>query len=384
MSASASNTGKSSGENLDKLDSEAIADLVPSDKSAPRIDMDVLTRFTADVFVGFGLTPEDAQITADVLVASDLRGIDSHGVPRMEYYAERLRAGAINLRPNQTVVAETPSTIAFDADNGMGHPASYRAMRRCIEKAKEIGICMATVRHSNHFGIAGYYAMMALDEGLCGMAMTNATALVVPTFAREPYLSTAPIAIAVPAGKERPMVLDFATSTVAWGKVEIARREEKPIPEGWAIDRDGQMTTDAEAAHYLTPLGATRDLGSHKGYGLALFVEILCGQLAGAAWAPYVAGSRTFPPRPSNTGHAFMAWRIDAFRPKEEFLAEMDQMLGELRAAEPAEGFDRVYVPGDPEDIAEADRRERGIPVHPKVLDDLRRIGDEVGVAAPF
>lgn len=349
-----------------------------------RIDAGVLERFTTDVLMGFGLSREDAEISAAVLMASDIRGIDSHGVPRLASYARALRLGLINLHPRMRVVAETPATIALDADNGMGHPAAYQAMRRCIEKAKETGLCMATVRHSNHFGIAGYYAMMALEEGLCGLAMTNATPLVVPTFAREPYLSTAPIAVAIPAGKERPIVLDMATSTVAWGKVEIARREEKPIPAGWALDADGNPTTDPWQAVALTPLGATAELRSHKGYGLSLVVEVLCAQLAGSSWSRYVAGSRTEPPRPANIGHAFMAWRIDAFRPEAEFRAEMDAMLAELRAAEPVEGQARVYVPGDLEDIAEADRRANGIPVHPKVVAELRALGAEVGVAAPF
>lgn len=353
-------------------------------EQADRIDAETLEHFTAELLMGFGLKPEDARISAEVLIASDIRGIDSHGVPRMGHYAERLRSGMVNVDAELTVVTETAATIAFDAHNGMGHPASYRAMQRCIEKAKESGLCMATVRHSNHFGIAGYYAMMALNEGLCGLATTNATPLVIPTFAREPILSTAPIAVAIPARDQRPIVIDMATSTVAWGKVEIARRENKPIPWGWAYDADGNMTTDPFAAVSLTPLGATRELGSHKGYGLSLFVEVLCGQLAGSSWSRYVGGSRHVPPRPSDTGHAFMAWRIDAFRPEEEFYAEIDSMLAELRTLEPAEGHDRVYVPGDPEDIAEIDRRERGIPVHASVLDELRALGDEIGVKAPF
>lgn len=349
-----------------------------------RVDAEMLEQYTMDVLVGFGLKPDDARISAEVLVASDVRGIDSHGVPRMGYYAERLRKGLINEHAVLTVVTETPATIAFDAHNGMGHPASYHAMHRCIEKAKETGLCMATVRHSNHFGIAGYYAMMAMKEGLCGMAMTNATPLVVPTFAHEPILSTAPIAIAIPARDQRPIVLDMATSTVAWGKVEIARREGKPIPKGWAYDADGNLTTDPFAAVSLTPLGVTRDLGSQKGYGLALFVEVLCAQLAGSSWSRYVAGSRVDPPRPSDTGHAFMAWRIDAFRPEDEFYADIDSMLAELRALEPTEGHERVHVPGDPEDIAEADRRERGIPLHSSVIEELRKLGEEVGVTPPF
>jgi L-2-hydroxycarboxylate dehydrogenase (NAD+) len=349
-----------------------------------RIAAEVLQRFTADVFVSCGVSQEEADIAAEILVCSDVRGIDSHGVPRLRSYVDRIRAGLINLEPNFHVVTETASTVAFDADNGLGLPASWRAMTRCIEKARESGLCMATVRHSNHFGIAGYYAEMALHEGLCGVAMTNATPLVVPANARERYMSTAPIAVAIPAGKERPMLFDGATSTVAWGKVEIARREGKPIPEGWALDEDGKMTTDPHTAVSLTPLGATRPLGSHKGFGIGLFIEVLCGQLAGAAWGRYVSGGRDADPRPSNTGHAFMAWRIDAFRPVDEFLADMDQMLAEIRALEPADGAPRVMVPGDPEFEAEQDRRANGIPVHISVVEELRAIGREVGVDAPF
>lgn len=350
-----------------------------------RVPADALEQFTADVLMALDVLPEDAKITAEILVASDVRGIDSHGVPRLKMYVDRIRDGLINLRPTLTVVSEKPAAIAFDADNGLGHPASYRAMRRCIEKAQEVGMCLATVRHSNHFGIAGYYATMALEvEGMCGLAMTNATPLLVPTFAREPYLSTAPIAVAVPAGEEWPLVLDMATTTVAWGKIEIARRAEKPIPSGWAFDRAGNPTTDPFQAAALTPLGSTRETGSQKGYGLSLWVETLCGQLAGAEWSRYISGSRDENPRPSNTGHAFMAWSVEAFRPLNDFLRGMDAMLGELRAAEPAAGADRVYVPGDLERIAEEDRRANGIPLHPKVLSEIRQIGQEVGVEAPF
>lgn len=363
----------------------------PDDKRAEqrpsnerRVQPEVLRRFIADLLIASGLGAADADISAEVLLASDIRGIDSHGVPRLAGYCKRLRDGLINVHPEMRVVTETPATIAFDADNGMGHRSAYFAMRRCIEKAQEIGLCMATVRNSNHFGIAGYYAMMALDAGLCGVAMTNATPLVAPTFARKGYLSTAPIAVAIPAGEQPPIVIDMATSTVSWGKVEIARRDEHPIPLGWALDENGNPTTDPFAARYLTPLGATRDLSSQKGYGLALFVEVLCGQLAGSAWAMDVGGSRDKEPHPSRTGHAFMAWRIDAFRPEAEFRADIDAMLAELRSAEPVEGQSRVYIPGDPESIAEADRLERGIPVHPKVAAELSGLADELGVKAPF
>lgn len=355
----------------------------PADYSArPRFDGPRLTAYTAAVFEAVGATAEDAAIVAEVLVTSDLRGIDSHGVPRLPMYLRMIEAGVVNLSARPEVLHETPATIAVDAHNGLGHPASHWAMTRCIEKASAVGVAFATVRHSNHFGIAGYYAAMALERDLAGMAMTNATPLVVPTFGRDPMLGTNPIGIAVPAGAERPFVLDVATSAVAWGKVEIARREAQPMPLTWAVDEAGLPTSDPIAARYLQPLGGARENSGQKGYGFGAFVEIMCGPLAGAAISLHVAGSRTEPPRPSGTGHFFAAWRPDAFRPLDEFRADMDAFLHGLRTAEPAPGCDRVYVAGDPEAEAEEERRARGIPLHPLVVDELEAIGQRLGV--PF
>jgi L-2-hydroxycarboxylate dehydrogenase (NAD+) len=349
-----------------------------------RIPADLLQQFTSDVLVGFGVRRDEADQVAEVLVASDVQGIDSHGVPRLKMYTDRLRDGLVNVDPKMTVITETPSTLALDADNGMGHSASTEAMNRCIAKAKETGLCMTTVRNSNHFGIAGYYAAMALEHNLCGVAMTNATPLVVPTGAKHAYVSTAPIAAAIPAGKERPILLDAATSTVAWGKIEIAQRQGKSIPAGWAVDSEGRVTTDPHQAVALTPLGGTRETSGQKGFGLGLFVEMLCGQLAGGVWGAYVKGSRDEVPGPTRTGHAFMAWRIDAFTKEEDFKAGIDQMIQEIKALETIEGVDRVMIPGEPEYEAEADRRKNGIPVHPSVVEEIRMIGREVGVEAPF
>jgi L-2-hydroxycarboxylate dehydrogenase (NAD+) len=349
-----------------------------------RIPVESLWTFTADVMMGFGVKPEHARQVADVLVASDVQGIDSHGVPRLKMYTDRLRDGLVNVDPQMTVITETVATLALDADNGMGHPSSIEAMNRCIAKAKDSGLCMTTVRNSNHFGIAGYYASMALEHGLCGVAMTNATPLVVPTGARHAYLSTAPIAAAIPAGDEKPILIDAATSTVAWGKIEIARREGKPIPRGWAVDSDGNVTTDPNKAVALTPLGGTRETSGQKGFGLGLFVEVLCGQLAGGTWGRYVKGSRDVVPGPTRTGHAFMAWRIDAFTSESDFKANIDQMVQEIKSLETIDGVDRVMIPGEPEYEAEAERRANGIPLHPTVVEEIRRIGQEVGVEAPF
>lgn len=355
------------------------------DEDFPRIHGDHLKQYVIDVFTSYGMRPDDARISADILVESDLRGIDSHGVPRMRMYVDRLEAGMINLEAELVTVRETAATITFDAQNGFGPSSAYRAMERCIEKAKQSGLCLATVGHSNHFGIAGYYATMALDyPGMAGIAMTNATPLLVPTFAKEPALSTAPIAVAFPAGTEDPFVLDAATTSVAWGKVEIARRSNKPIPRGWAVNSEGETVEDPWEATALMPLGGERKTSGQKGYGLSLLVEVLCSQLSASLWSKHVSGSRTETPRPTDTSHAFMAINIEAFRPLAEFGASMDDMLGDLRSMEPMKGHDRVMVPGDPEAIAYADRSERGIPVHPVVVDELRAMGEAAGVNVPF
>lgn len=356
------------------------------DNTVPRIDHETLRQWTTDVFVTCGLAADDAAIAADILVESDLRGIDSHGVPRLKrLYVDRLVSGVLNVNAQLTVVRETAATVTFDAQNGLGPLMAYRAMERTIEKAKEAGVCLTTVGHSDHFGIAGYYATMALQHpGMAGIAMTNATPLLVPTFAKEAALSTAPIAAAFPAGDEDPFVLDGATTAVAWGKVEIYRRMNAEMPHGWAVDAAGNSVTDPFAAVALMPLGGERKTSGQKGYGLALMVEMLCSQLSGSLWSKHVVYSRGETPQPSDASHAFIAINIEAFRPLDDYAASADDMLADLRAMEPLDGHERVMVPGDPELIARADRLERGIPLHPLVVDELRELGEERGVPAPF
>ena len=359
--------------------------MVEFDADFPRIHADNLKQFVIDAFRHYGMREEDAAISADILVESDLRGIDSHGVPRMAFYVERLARGGVNLEAELKVVNETAATITFDAQNGFGPPMAYRAMQRCIEQAKVAGVSLVTVGHSNHYGIAGYYATMALDHpGMAGISMTNATPLLVPTFGKTALLSTAPIAAAFPAGTEAPFILDAATTAVAWGKVEISRRQHKEMPVGWAVDTEGVPTTDPFAAVALMPLGSERETSGQKGYGLALMVEMLCSQLSGSAWSRDVAGSRVEPLRPSDTSHAFIAINIEAFRPLDDYNASVDEMLHTLRNSEPMPGHERVLVPGDPEAEAYIDRSERGIPVHPEVVSDLRKIGEDAGIEVPF
>jgi L-2-hydroxycarboxylate dehydrogenase (NAD+) len=363
---------------------------MPEEKG-PRVWAEPLKDFCVRVFQKMGVPEEDARITAGVLVTADLRGIDSHGVARLRRYVNGLRDGVMVARPDVLVVTETPATALIDAGAGLGQPVSHRAMERAIRKARDLGAGFATVRNSNHYGIAGYYAMMALEHDCIGMSMTNAAVLVVPTFGRDAMLGTNPIAVAAPAGQERPFVLDMATSTVPRGKLEVYHRLEKPLPLGWATDETGTPTADAgrvlenskqRAGGGLLPLGGAGELlRGYKGYGLGLWVDVFCALLSGAAYA-----DRVYPrapdgkPLPSRIGHFFGAWRVDAFRPVDEFKAAMDDLQRRLKRTPRAEGQTRIYIHGEKE-YEEAERRSRdGIPLNPKVAADLRAIGEEVGV----
>lgn len=356
-----------------------------------RVQAQPLKDFCVRAFQKMGIPVEDARITADVLVTADLRGIDSHGVARLRRYVNGLRDGMMIARPDVQVITETPVTVLIDAGAGLGQPVSYRAMQRAIQKAQEYGAGFVTVRNSNHYGIAGYYAMMALKHDCIGISMTNAAVLVVPTFGRDAMLGTNPIAVAAPAGQERPFVLDMATSTVPRGKLEVYSRLEKPLPLGWATDETGTPTDDAgrvlenlkkRAGGGLLPLGGAGELlRGYKGYGLALWVDVFCAVLSGAAYADLVyPKTPDGKPLPSNIGHFFGSWRVDGFRPVEEFKAAMDDLQRRLKNAPKAEGAERIYIHGEKE-FEEAERRQReGIPLNPKVAADLRAIAQELGV----
>jgi LDH2 family malate/lactate/ureidoglycolate dehydrogenase len=363
-----------------------------ADKTEIRVQPDALKDFCVQALRQMDVSEDDARITANVLVAADFRGISSHGVARLRRYVDGLRDGVMIAHPDTKVVTETPTTLLVDADGGLGQPVSYRAMKKAIEKAEEFGTGFATVRNSNHFGIAGYYSMMALEHNCIGISMTNAAVLVVPTFGRDAMLGTNPISVAAPAGEEWPFVLDMATSTVPRGKLEVYRRLEKSIPLGWATDETGEPTTKTgrvldnlkeRAGGGLLPLGGAGELlGGHKGYGLTLLVDILSGVLPGAAYANLVyPKDEEGNPLPSAIGHFFGAWRVDAFRPVDEFKAAMDDLQRRLKNAPKAEGQDRIYVHGEKE-YEEMERNAlAGVPLNSKVAADLRAIGDELGVA---
>jgi L-2-hydroxycarboxylate dehydrogenase (NAD+) len=350
-----------------------------------------LLDFAVRTFVAMGIPLQDARVTADVLVEANLRGIDSHGVARLARYVNGLRDGVMVARPRERVITETPTTVTIDAGAGLGQPVSHRAMKQALEKAKEYGCGFATVRNSNHFGIAGYYAMMALKESMIGISMTNAAVLVVPTFGRNAMYGTNPIALAVPAGEERPLVVDMATSTVPRGKLEVYDRQEKPLPLGWATDERGVPTSDAarvldnfvqRAGGGLLPLGgAGEEMSGYKGYGMGLMVEILSAVLPGAAFLTHVyPRDETGKAAPANLGHFFGAWRVDAFRDAVEFKADMDQLIRELKGGALAESATRIYVHGEKE-FEEAKRRsEQGIPLGPKVEASLKQIAADLEI----
>lgn len=352
--------------------------------SISRFEHAQLSVFVASILTAYGLPPATAETAATFLLIADLRGVESHGIARLPYYASRFKRGLVNTSASLAVVRESTSTLVLDAQNGFALALAPQAMAACIAKAEVSGLCLTTVRGSNHFGIAGAYAMMATAQGLGGMAMTNSSPLVVPTFGSVAMLGTNPIAFAVPRSRDPevpPLVVDLATSTVAWGKIEVARRSNSPIPAGWALDESASPTTDPHAARYLTPLGGERLTGGHKGYALATMVDVLCGPLAGASWSVRISGARG-DDIAAGIGHVFMAWRIDAFRDPGEFFAEIDDMVEHLRDTPPInDDLDRsVIMPGDPELAAEATNRRLGVPVRTEVLAELRGLAADIGV----
>jgi L-2-hydroxycarboxylate dehydrogenase (NAD+) len=353
-----------------------------------RINLSVLESFVSAVFHAMGCSSVDAETATRALVAADLRGIDSHGVARLSGYVRLWEAGRINASPKICIVHESPSTAVVDGDGGLGLVVAPWAMQVAIEKAKTAGTGWVSVCNSNHFGIAAHHAMMALEHDMTGIAMTNASAIVAPTFSSERLLGTNPICYAIPAGQEPAFVSDFATTTAANGKLEILQRKGMDTPDGWLQDADGQPVNDAHALRKggaLLPLGGDREHGSHKGFALGSIVDILSGVFSGANFGPWVPPFPAYVPMPENQpgkglGHFLGAMRIDAFRPASEFLADMDLWIRRFRQASPVSGQERVIIPGDPERAFEAERRAQGIPLLPVVWEDLRSVGEKFGI----
>jgi LDH2 family malate/lactate/ureidoglycolate dehydrogenase len=343
-----------------------------------------LVEFVVSALTRLDVALADARLTAEVLVQADLRGIDSHGVARLFYYVWRLKSGLINPHPQIQVLKETPCTALLDGDNGLGQVVATAAMRRCLEKAASAGLGVVSVRRSNHFGIAACYAMMALERDMIGLALSNAVRLVVPTFGRTPLFGTNPLSVVFPAHRERPFVLDMATSVVSFGKIEEALRKGEPIPAGWGLDAEGRPTEDPGAVMnqgMLLPLGGLlTELGGHKGYGLGVVVEVLSALLSGADFGLRQAGLTDQGARPANVGHLFAAIAIEQFLPLEDFKANMDLLLSELKGCPHQAGQPRVYIHGEKEYEQAEERRRAGIPLHPQVIAGLNNIAADLGM----
>ena len=359
----------------------------PREAAIFNISSDTLRRQLSEVYRAWGMPDENIEIIVDNMVESDLRGIDSHGVGMLPRYDGLRRDGALNMTPDVKVVRDFGAVALIDAGHGLGHVAGTRAMQLACDKAEQFGVGAVTSRGSNHFGAAGVYATMAVDRGLIGLCTTGTTQRsVLPTFAKQPRFSTNPIAFAAPAKRNEPFSLDMATSTVAVGKLNIARRAGKALPLGWAHDADGLPTTDPNAAlnavpKRLSPLGGSRELGSHKGYGLAVMVDILSSVLSGSFIGGHnlKTGDRG---QYINVGHFCLALNPAAFREEGEFEEELDDLIDMLHGTEPVDPAQPVLVAGDPEHRERLIRLENGIPMTETLFNEVRQVAEACG--APF
>jgi L-2-hydroxycarboxylate dehydrogenase (NAD+) len=347
-----------------------------------------LFSFTKNIFLKIGSSEANANMAAKALLSADLRGVDSHGIARLSGYVRLWHAERVNANPQIKIVHETPSTAVVDGDKGLGLVVGPAAMQVAIDKAKNVGTGWVSVKNSNHFGIAGFHAMMALQHDMIGIAMTNASATVAPTFSKERLLGTNPICVVIPAGKEQPFVADFATTTAANGKLEVLQRKNKDAPGGWVQDATGKPSTDVnelKKGGAMLPLGGDYEHGSHKGYMLGSIVDIFSAILSGANYGPWVPPFPAYLPMPVNMpgegiGHFFGAMRIDAFRPADEFKQHMDLWIQRFKSAAVAEGYERVIIPGEPERAMEKERMENGIGLLQPVIDDLKKTGEQFAI----
>lgn len=344
-----------------------------------------LAYFTKSVFLKIGCSAAHADTATNALLSADLRGIDSHGVARLSGYVRLWEAKRVNATPDIKVIHETPSTAVVDGDSGLGLVIAPFAMKIAIEKAKQVGTGWVSVQNSNHFGIAAHHAMMALENDMIGIAMTNASPLVAPTFSIDKMLGTNPICVAAPAGNEPAFVADLATTTAANGKLEILQRKNLQTPNGWVQDKDGNASNDPHALKTggaLLPLGGDKEHGSHKGYALGAVVDIFSALLSGANYAPWVPPFPAYVPMPAQQpgkgiGHFLGAMRIDAFRPAADFKKSMDHWIQGFRNAKTIAGEEKVLVPGDPEREFEKERMKVGIPLLKQVVDDLQSLSEK-------
>ena len=349
---------------------------------------DYLFNFTRSVFLKMGCPEKDAKVIAEVFLAAEMRDHASHGMIRIKDYFELWKAGRINVKPDVRVVHESPSTAVVDGDNSVGMVCARKSMELAIAKAEKAGTGWVATRHSNHFGIAGYYAMMALKHDMIGICLTNANPLVAPTFSISRMMGTNPIAVAIPASEQPPFVADFATTPIARGKLAVAEKKGEKVAFGFVQDKTGTPCDDPtilKSGGSMLTLGGDRLHGSHKGYCLSAIVDIFSAVFSGANFGPFVPPSVAYLPVlekkvGEGTGHFFGAMRIDAFQPADEFKKKMDEWIETFRTAKPAEGQERVMIPGDPEREAEERISKEGIKLVPAIKDDLVIIAGELGI----
>jgi len=340
-----------------------------------------LLAFCSACFAKLGLSSQSARLTAQNLIFANLRGVDSHGLIRMKIYADRLRAGGFNPKIRPKVVADQDSSALIDARHGVGQAAASAAMKLAIRKAKKTGMAVVSVKNSNHFGASAFYAMQAVEHGMIGFAATNAGPTMAPTGGREGRLGNNAMAIAVPAGKSPPVVLDMATGAVAWGKIFVAQQEERKIPTTWALDKNGVPTDDPNAAAHQ---GLIQPFGGYKGYGLSLLIDILTGVLSGGGFSTHVRTLYKQIEAPSQVAHTCAALQIESFLGLKEFQQRMEAIIQLMHSCPSAPGVERIFVPGEIEHETEQRRRAEGIPLNPELRDELRTLGAELRVKPRF
>jgi LDH2 family malate/lactate/ureidoglycolate dehydrogenase len=361
----------------------------PQDNLKKMYTYNYLFSFTKNVFLKMGCGEKDSEIIAEVFLAAEVRDHASHGMIRIKDYYELWKAGRINPKPDIKVVHESPSTAVVDGDNSIGMVCARKSMELAIEKAGKAGTGWVATRNSNHFGIAGYYAMMALKHDMIGITLTNANPLVAPTFSISRMMGTNPIAVAIPALRQPPFVADFATTPIARGKLAVAEKKGEKVALGFVQDKTGKPSDDPsilKSGGSMLTLGGDRLHGSHKGYCLSSIVDIFSAVFSGANFGPFVPPSVAYLPVlekkvGEGTGHFFGAMRLDAFQPAEEFKKKMDEWIETFRSAKPAEGQERVLIPGDPEREAEERIMKEGIKLVPAIKDDLVKIAGELGIS---
>jgi L-2-hydroxycarboxylate dehydrogenase (NAD+) len=364
------------------------------DQELKFVPFEVLEDFMVKALVSAGVPSEDAAVCADVLITADKLGIDSHGFNRLKpIYIDRIRQGILNPVTHFVVVKETPGTAVVDGNNGMGHVIAKRAMQMAMDKASVCGIGMVAVRNSTHYGIAGYYALMAAEKDMIGITGTNARPSIAPTFGVENMLGTNPLTFGLPTDEDFPFLLDCATSVSQRGKIELYAREGKPLPEGWVINSDGKSETDAASVladliaekAALTPLGGVgEETAGYKGYGYATVVEILSAALQAGSYMKMLLGIRDGQKVPYPLGHFFIAVDINAFTETASFRNITGNILRELRASAKMPGMDRIYTAGEKEYLIWQERKDKGIPVSAALQQELQQIASECGIDAAF